>query len=166
MKHNKTKKLQSHSPYSSFILPFFLLTIHVPNILANNSTISDLISISNLNIWVDDNAITDLNFSVLPENIIKIELSLIKPVEIPTLFQMDNPARIVLDFVGIHSNLIKKRVSINQGAVKSIYIAEASKKMRVIINLKKSVPYEIKRVGKKIYILINLGDINKPTSEN
>lgn len=140
--------------------------MYVPYILANNSTISDLISTSNLNIWVDDNAITDLNFSVLPENIIKIELILIKPVDIPTIFQTDNPARIIFDFVGIHSNLIKKRCSINQGAVKSIYIAEASKKTRVIINLKKPVLYEIKRAGKKIYILVYSGDINKPISKN
>jgi type IV pilus assembly protein PilQ len=166
MKYNKTKKLQSYLTYNRFILPLFLLAMYVPYILANNSTISDLISTSNLNIWVDDNAITDLNFSVLPGNIIKIELSLIKPVDIPTRFQMDNPARIVLDFVRIHSNLIKKRFSINQGAVESIYIAEASKKTRVIIDLKKSVLYEIKRVGKKIYILVNSGDINKPTGAN
>ena len=117
-----------------------------------------------MNIWVNDNAITDLNFSVLSGNIIKIELSLINPVEIPTLFQTDNPARIVLDFVGIHSYLIKKRVSINQGAVKSIYIAEASKKTRAIISIYKSVSYKIKRAKNKIYIFVNSGNIQNPTS--
>jgi type IV pilus assembly protein PilQ len=166
MKHNKTKKLQSYLTYNRFILPFFLLTMHMPNILANNSTISDFISISNLNIWADDNAITDFSFSVLSGNIIEIQLRLIKPVDIPTQFQTNNPARIIFDFVGIHSNLIKKRVSINQGVVKSVYIAEASKKTRVIINLKKSVPYEIKSIGKKIHILINSGGISHPTNTN
>ncbi len=155
MNYKKTTKSQKFLPYDRLKFALFLLVLHVSYVSADNSAISNLISISNLNVWVDDNAITNINFSSLSENIVQIELDLIEPIDATTPFQTNNPARISLDFVGVHSNLKKKKFSVNQGAVKAVYIAEASKKTRVIINLMKPVLYEIKTIANKVFVIVN-----------
>lgn len=122
---------------------------------AGNTSISKTASVSNLNAWADNRAITDLNFSSLSGGRVQIELTVNGAIDKPTIFQTDNPSRIALDFVGVHSNLEKKMYPINQGAAKAIYVVEASGRTRIVIHLTKMLAYETKMSGDdKFYIIL------------
>jgi type IV pilus assembly protein PilQ len=73
----------------------------------------------------------------------------------PKVFQTDNPARIALDFPGVANGLAKKMYPINQGAVSSIYVAEAADRVRVVINLVESTPFETKVEGNKVLLSLS-----------
>ena len=70
----------------------------------------------------------------------------------PKVFQTDNPARIALDFPGVANGLDKKMYPINQGAISSIYVAEAADRVRVVINLVESAPFDTKIEGNKVLL--------------
>ena len=70
----------------------------------------------------------------------------------PKVFQTDNPARIALDFPGVANGLDKKMYPINQGAVSSIYVAEAADRVRVVVNLVESMPFDTKVEGNKVLL--------------
>ena len=46
--------------------------------------------------------------------------------------------------------LIKKMYPINQGAVSSIYVAEAADRVRIVVNLVESTPFDTKVEGNKV----------------
>jgi type IV pilus assembly protein PilQ len=74
------------------------------------------------------------------------------PAIAPKVFQTDNPARIALDFPGVANGLDKKMYPINQGAVSSIYVAEAADRVRVVVNLVESMPFDTKVEGNKVLL--------------
>ena len=50
----------------------------------------------------------DVQFSALPGNEVRIDLTLSGPVKPPGVFSTESPARIVLDFEGVKSALAKR----------------------------------------------------------
>ncbi len=152
MKNNKTIKLQKLCRNSGIAVG--LLLIQATSVFAANPAISGLTSSTNTNVWVDNKAITDLNFSSLSGDKVQIALSFDSEVDAPKVFQTDNPARISLDFSGVHSNLKKKMFPVNQGAVKAVYVVEAAGRTRVVVNLVESVSPEVKTEGDKAYIIL------------
>ena len=70
----------------------------------------------------------------------------------PKVFQTDNPARIALDFPGVANGLDKKMYPINQGAVSSIYVAEAADRVRVVVNLIETASFDTKIEGNKVLL--------------
>lgn len=102
----------------------------------------------------DEASINNLEFSSLGGDQVQVQLEMSGPVAEPNIFQTDNPSRIALDFDGVKSNLAKKSFPINQGAVGTVYVMEASGRSRVVINLIEKVPYETKTVGNKFYVVL------------
>jgi type IV pilus assembly protein PilQ len=72
----------------------------------------------------------------------------------PKVFQTDNPARIALDFPGVANGLDKKMYPINQGAVSSVYVAEAADRVRIVVNLVDSTPFDTKVEGNKVLLTL------------
>ncbi len=87
----------------------------------------------------------------------QIQLEMSGPAIAPKVFQTDNPARIALDFPGVANGLDKKMYPINQGAVSSIYVAEAADRVRVVINLMESTAFDTKVEGNKVLLSLNNG---------
>lgn len=104
--------------------------------------------------FAEEGAIDNLEFSSLAGNRLQVQLTLNGAVSEPKAFQTDNPARIALDFEGVSSHLAKKSFPINQGAVSTVYVVEASGRTRVVINLTEKVPYEAKLDGNKYFIVL------------
>jgi type IV pilus assembly protein PilQ len=98
-----------------------------------------------------------LDFSSLSGNKIQIQLEMDGPAIAPKVFQTDNPARLALDFKGVKSGLKSKKHSINVGAASSLYAVEASGRLRVVINLLETVPYDVKVDGNMVYVTLNSG---------
>ncbi len=107
--------------------------------------------------WVNagDLAITAIDFAALSGDKLQIQLDMNGAAVQPKVFKTDNPARIALDFVGVTNALAKKMIPVNQGAVSTIYIAEAADRIRVVINLLEATPFETKVAGNKVLLTLN-----------
>jgi len=51
---------------------------------------------------------------------------------------------------------------VNQGAATSIYVAEAADRVRVVVNLIESTPFETKVVGNKVLLTLTRAKIMAP----
>jgi type IV pilus assembly protein PilQ len=109
-----------------------------------------------------DLAITGIDFALLAGDKLQIQLEMNGAAVEPKVFQTDNPARIALDFSGVKNALDKKMIPINQGAASSIYVAEAADRVRVVVNLIESTPFETKVVGNKVLLTLTHATIMAP----
>jgi len=91
-------------------------------------------------------------------NKIEFKLGLSEAFSEPISFSTENPARIIIDFPGAHNALSKacSRKLINSNIIKKWCIVEARNRVRFIVNLEKSLPYEIIRKDNNLYLSINL----------
>ena len=101
-----------------------------------------------------DLAISGLDVAALAGDKLQIQLEMNGAAVTPKIFQTDNPARIALDFFGVKNALDKKMFPVNQGAASSIYVAEAADRVRVVVNLIESTPFETKVVGNKVLLTL------------
>ncbi len=110
-------------------------------------------------------ALTGIDFAVQSGDKLQIEMVMTGPAITPQIFKTDNPARIALDFPGVKSALEKKMYPINQGAASSVYVVEASGRVRVVVNLIESIPFETKIAGNKVLLTLNRAKaITPPTA--
>lgn len=107
---------------------------------------------SALNYAADSLTLSAINFSSHSGDRLQVQLELSSTAIEPKVFKTDNPARIVLDFVGVKNGLNKKIYSINQGSALNAYVIEADGRVRVILNLLEMLPYEIKTAGNKVFL--------------
>ncbi|MDO9424624.1 MAG: AMIN domain-containing protein, partial [Methylobacter sp.] len=110
-----------------------------------------------------DLALSGIEFAALSGDKLQIEMEMTGAAMTPKIFKTDNPARIALDFPGVKSALPKKMYSINQGAASSIYVVEAAGRLRVVVNLVETTPFETKVVGNKVLLTLTQAKIAMPT---
>ena len=101
-----------------------------------------------------ERTITNLDVAALTGDKLQIQLEMSGGAIAPKVFQTDNPARIALDFPGVANGLDKKMFPINQGSVSSVYVAEAADRVRVVINLIESTPFDTKIEGNKVLLSV------------
>lgn len=102
-----------------------------------------------------DLAITSLDFSSQPGDKLQIEMTMSGSAIEPKIFHTDNPARIALDFPGVKNGLDKKTFPINQGVASSLFVAEANERVRIVVNLLESVPYQTSINGNKVLLTLS-----------
>ncbi|MFA5924282.1 MAG: AMIN domain-containing protein, partial [Methylococcaceae bacterium] len=107
-------------------------------------------------------AITGLDIATLTGDRLQIQLEMDGAAIEPKVFHTDNPARIALDFSGVKNGLDKKMFPINRGAASTIYVAEAADRVRVVVNLIESTPFETKVVGNKVLLTLTRASIKAP----
>lgn len=100
-------------------------------------------------------ALSGIDFSTQAGDKLQIEMEMTGAAITPQVFKTDNPARIALDFLGVKSALAKKMYPINQGAASSVYVVEAAGRVRVVVNLIETTPFETKVVGNKVLLTLN-----------
>lgn len=103
---------------------------------------------------VDAADLTAMNFNALGGDKVEIRLSLTEPVATPKAFTTDNPARISLDLPGVALTLDKKSMPIGAGFARSVSVAEAQGRTRVVVNLEQQVPYSTRIDGNDLVILL------------
>ncbi|MCF7966494.1 MAG: type IV pilus secretin PilQ [Methylobacter tundripaludum] len=98
--------------------------------------------------------LSKIDFATPSADKLQIEMEMTGPAATPKVFKTDNPARIALDFPGVKSGLAKKMYPINQGAANSVYVVEAGDRVRVVVNLLETIPFDTKVVGNKVVLTL------------
>jgi len=96
-----------------------------------------------------------LTYSAVAGDRLQVKLTLSEPVQGPATFAVDNPARIAIDFPGVALNLAEKSQNIGIGMARSMTAVEAGGRTRVVINLVRIAPYDVKVDGKEVYVTID-----------
>jgi len=132
----------------------FLLNIQGQSLLFQIGAGLLLIMLQVSMVKADELTLQGLDFAALSGDRLQLQLKMSGPVKAPKVFQTDKPARIALDFPGVKSALKKKMHPVNVGVASSVYTVEASGRLRVIINLLESVPYETRVEGNNVYVTL------------
>lgn len=83
---------------------------------------------------------------------------------IPTGFSIQSPARIALDFPGISNAMGRSTVEINQGNLKSVSVAQAGDRSRVVLNLKQATTYKAQLQGKSLLVVLDAVTLAAPAA--
>ncbi|RKZ76505.1 MAG: type IV pilus secretin PilQ [Gammaproteobacteria bacterium] len=101
------------------------------------------------------NYLEHLGFSTLPGNRVQLQLDFANAAIIHNSFSTDQPARIVLDFMGTKIGLRKKYQAIGIGVVQGVQTVETHDRTRVVLKLVRMVPFKINIVGKRALVSID-----------
>ncbi len=105
----------------------------------------------------------DISYSVLPGERVQLQIELSEPMQgEPLSFTIDNPARIALDFPNTTLGAVTKHQSIDVGVAHSVSVVEAAGRTRVVLNLIKSVAYDIEVQGSTVTVTL-AGDVSSST---
>jgi len=101
----------------------------------------------------------DISYSVLPGERVQLKIELSEAMQgEPLSFTIDNPARIALDFPNTTlGSGARKNQSIDVGVAHSVSAVEAAGRTRVVLNLVKSVPYEVDVQGSIVTVTLGGG---------
>ena len=111
--------------------------------------------VNNAYATASDKAIVSVDITPVSADILQIHFKFNGSAIAPKLFHTDNPARIALDFSGINNGLNTKNIPVNQGGATTIYIAEASDRIRFVVNLIQSLSFDTQVVGDEVVLTLN-----------
>ena len=113
------------------------------------------------------NNIESIDFSALSGGRVSIRIKLKEALANPPAgFTLNNPARIALDFPNVGNGLAKNNIISDQGALKSVSLAQAKDRTRMVLNLSKNVGYNTVLSGKDVVITLQGNEAataNSPT---
>ncbi len=103
------------------------------------------------------NAIQSINSTQQAgSEVVRIELS--EPLTVvPTGFTIQTPPRIAIDLPGVGSALGKSNIEINQGNLRSVSVAQAGERTRLVLNLKQPTNYRAQLQGKALLLILDSG---------
>jgi len=87
-------------------------------------------------------------------DVVRIELS--EPLSaVPAGFAIQQPPRIAIDLPGVGSALPRPSVDVNQGNLRSVNVAQAGDRTRIVLNLKQAATYRAQIDGKALLIVVD-----------
>ena len=100
------------------------------------------------------NAIQSINSSQQAgSEVVRIELS--EPLAaVPTGFTIQTPPRIAIDLPGVANAMGKSSVEINAGNLRSVNVAQAGDRTRLVLNLKQPANYRAQLQGKVLLLVL------------
>ena len=88
--------------------------------------------------------------------VVRIEFS--QPLAaLPAGFAVQTPPRVALDFQGVTNAMGRSLVDVNQGNLRTVTVAEAGERARVVLNLKQPSAYQARLDGKALIIRLESG---------
>ncbi|MES2181347.1 MAG: type IV pilus secretin PilQ [Pseudomonadota bacterium] len=107
------------------------------------------------------NKIESVDFSSLPGGRVNIHIKTTQPLANPPAgFTLNNPARIALDFPKVASGLTKNNLQADQGALKSVTLAQAKDRTRMVLNLSRNVAYSTASNGNEVIVTLQANEAN------
>ncbi len=101
------------------------------------------------------NNIESIDFSALSGGRVSIRVKMTEGLANPPAgFTLKSPARIALDFPNTGKGLNKSNIANAQGALKSVTLAQAKDRTRIVLNLSKAVNYDAAVDGKDVIITL------------
>ncbi len=94
--------------------------------------------------------------------VIRIELSEALTA-VPAGFAIQTPPRIAIDLPGVGSALGRSSVEINQGNLRSVNVAQAGDRTRLVLNLKQAATYRAQLDGKALLVIVDSGTLSTAT---
>jgi type IV pilus assembly protein PilQ len=89
-------------------------------------------------------------------DVVRVELSEALSA-VPTGFSIQQPPRIAIDLPGVGSALPRPSVDVNQGNLRSVNVAQAGDRTRLVLNLKQAATYRAQIDGKALLIVVDSG---------
>jgi type IV pilus assembly protein PilQ len=86
--------------------------------------------------------------------VVRIELSEALPAA-PAGFSIQQPPRIALDLPGVGNAMGRNSVEINQGNLRSVSVAQAGDRTRLVLNLKQASGYRAQVQGKTLLVVLD-----------
>ncbi|MBI5254950.1 MAG: type IV pilus secretin PilQ [Burkholderiales bacterium] len=85
--------------------------------------------------------------------VVRVELS--EPLAaVPTGFSVQTPPRIAIDLPGVANAMGKSAVEVNQGNLRSLNIAQAGERTRLVLNLRQAANYRAELQGKALVLVV------------
>jgi type IV pilus assembly protein PilQ len=101
-----------------------------------------------------------VDVGTLPGNRVQLRFRLSQPVgTAPRSFTINEPARVVLDFLNTRNGLSNRRQNINAGVAEQINVLEGSDRTRASINLSRLVPYSVRAEGNAVVLTLEGGAV-------
>ncbi|WP_101758332.1 type IV pilus secretin PilQ [Oceanicoccus sp. KOV_DT_Chl] len=113
--------------------------------------------------------LTDVEFSSQPGGRFEVRLDFDGVPPEPKGYNIEKPARIALDLVGVSSKLEQKKFPLSYGNASSAVILESGGRTRMILNLVELAPYKTRVEGNSLYVEVGdsgVRDYLKPTKDN
>ena len=85
--------------------------------------------------------------------VVRIELTEALPA-VPTGFSVQAPPRVAIDLPGVSNALGRNAVEINQGNLRSVSVAQAAERTRLVLNLKQAASFRAQLQGKALLIIL------------
>ena len=86
--------------------------------------------------------------------VVRIELA--KPLAaVPAGFAVQAPPRVALDLPGVGNALGRNTVELNQGNLRSVSVAQAGERTRVVLNLKQAANYRAQIQGNALLVTLD-----------
>ena len=105
------------------------------------------------------NKIESVDFSSLPGGRVAIHIKTTVPLtNAPAGFTLNSPARIALDFPGVANGTAKTNIQADQGSLKSVTLAQAKERTRIVLNLSKNVGYNTTVNGNDVTIMLQASE--------
>jgi type IV pilus assembly protein PilQ len=105
------------------------------------------------------NKIESVDFSSLPGGRVAIHIKTTVPLtNAPAGFTLNSPSRIALDFPGVANGTAKTNIQADQGSLKSVTLAQAKERTRIVLNLSKNVGYNTTVNGNDVTILLQTSE--------
>ena len=104
-----------------------------------------------------------VDVSSLPGNEVQLRFEFSEPVDDPSTFTVNDPARIVLDFPGVRSALAETQREIDSGVAESVTVLEGGDRTRASINLARLVPYNFRRQGNTLLVTLEAAGATSAT---
>ena len=105
------------------------------------------------------NRIENIDFAALPGGRVAIRVQTTQPLANPPAgFTLNNPPRIALDFPNTASALSRNTLSAGQGALKSVNVAQAKSRTRLVLNLSRAVGYSATVSGNETTITLQANE--------
>jgi len=89
-------------------------------------------------------------------DVVRVELSEALSA-VPAGFSIQQPPRIAIDLPGVGSALPRPSVDVNQGNLRSVNVAQAGDRTRLVLNLKQAATYRAQIDGKALLIVVDGG---------
>jgi type IV pilus assembly protein PilQ len=96
-------------------------------------------------------------------DIIRVELS--EPLKsVPAGFSVQSPPRVAIDLPGVSNASGKTSIDVNQGNVRSVSVASAGDRTRLVLNLRAASGYKAEIQGKTLVISLDSGAAATPVA--
>ena len=104
----------------------------------------------------------DISFNSVPGGKFQIKMEFDETPPEPTAYNIEKPARIAIDLLGVQSSLAQKKYTLSYGNAQSVVVLETPDRTRVVINLVELSPYITTIEGNALLIEVGNAEVLDP----